>query len=304
MNMRIAALRPNGGKSLTRLLWVFGWGTISVISAFAPLAVLNLLQFPSLLLLPFSRRAYRSYNEGIALLVWGWWAWSAQNIVGLRVRISGDPLPMREDAIIFSNHQSMSDVVVIMCLALRQGRISATKWMVKDIVKYVPGVGWGMVFLNCVFLKRNWAADEANIRSTFRTYVEERLPLWLVSFPEGTRITPGKLKASQEYARKAGIPPTERVMLPRSKGFAAEVIGLRETVRAVYSVTIGYPDNRIPSLLQVIRGEIDDVDVHVRRYPIGELARDEAGLSAWLVDRFREMDQRLSAGPPTTALTF
>jgi 1-acyl-sn-glycerol-3-phosphate acyltransferase len=296
--MRINALRPRSG--IARIFWVYGWGTIAVLSAFGPLAVLNLLQFPSLLIRPFSKRAYRSYNEVVAFIIWGWWAWSVQKLIGMRVHYSGDTPPDREDAIVFCNHQSMSDIVVVMCLALRHKRIGAAKWMVKDIVKYVPGVGWGMVFLNCVFLKRTWAEDEANIRSTFRSYVEEKLPLWLVSFPEGTRLTPAKLKASQAYATKAGLAPTEHVMLPRPKGFTASIHGLRDTVKAVYSVTIGYPGNRIPSLLGVIRGDLDDVWVHVQRYPIGTLPKDEPALSAWLMARFREMDQRLGA-PETSS---
>jgi 1-acyl-sn-glycerol-3-phosphate acyltransferase len=128
--------------------------------AFAPLAVLNLLQFPSLLVLPFSRKLYRAWNRGIAWLIWGWWAYSIEHIAGMKLTRSGDRLPDRENAIVISNHQSMADVIVIMALAKRHGRIADLRWLVKDIVKWVPGVGWGMVFLDCLFLKRNWADDE------------------------------------------------------------------------------------------------------------------------------------------------
>lgn len=41
------------------------------------------------------------------------------------------------------------------------------KWMVKDIIKYVPGVGWGMLFLDCIFVKRDWTTDKESIRKTF-----------------------------------------------------------------------------------------------------------------------------------------
>jgi len=286
--MRMNALRPKSGTF--RLLWVLIWGPLSLFSAFGPLMVLNLLQFPSIILLPFSTALFRTYNRNIAYAVWGWWAWSIQHLIGLRVNITGDEVPPKENAIVFSNHQGMSDIIIIMCLALAKGRVADGKWMVKDVVKYVPGVGWGLLFVGCLFLKRNWADDEANIRRTFKTYVDGKVPLWLISFPEGTRVTASKLKASQDYARQVGIQPTEHVMLPRSKGFAASVQGLRGHVQAIYSITIGYHNDKVPTLPALIRGELDEVTINVRRFLVQSLPVGEAALAAWLLERFREDD--------------
>lgn len=291
--MKMNALRPSRGPA--RLLWLYVWGPLSLLMAFAPLAVLNLLQFPSLLLLPFSRKAYREWNRAIAYLIWGWWAYSIEHIAGLKVTFSGDPLPDRENAIVISNHQSMADVVVIMCLAKRKGRIADLRWLVKDIVKWVPGVGWGMVFLDCLFLKRNWADDEQNIKATFRRYNEHKSPLWLVSFPEGTRLTPKKLEASRKYAAKVGLPPPSKVMLPRAKGFTASLQGLREHVTAVYSLTISYPGKAAPTLVALIRGDIDEVKLDVRRVPVEAVGPGDDAASAWLLDEFRAKDAWLAS---------
>jgi 1-acyl-sn-glycerol-3-phosphate acyltransferase len=294
--MKLIALRPRSGP--LRWLWTYVWGPVSLACAFVPLLVLNLLQFPSLLLLPFSYRAYRAYNRLAAVIVWGWWAVAIRRIVGVDVQISGDVVPESENAIVFCNHQSMSDIPVLLCLGLDKGRIGDIKWMVKDPIKYVPGIGWGMIFLDCLFLKRNWADDEANIRATFKRYVSRATPLWLVVFPEGTRVTPKKLAESQAYAAKAGAAPTSHVLLPRPKGFAAAVQGLREHVTAVYDVTIDYPGDAAPSLPQIIRGDVDSVRVHVRRYPISEIARTEAELAQWVTQRFYEKDASLAASRP------
>jgi 1-acyl-sn-glycerol-3-phosphate acyltransferase len=290
--MGLNALRPAGGPG--RLLWNYGWGPVSLFSAFAPLMFFNGMQFLSLLIRPFSRKLYRAYNRQMAFGVWGWWAWSIQRIVGVDVEITGDAVPPGESAIVIANHQSMGDVPVIMCLALAKGRVADTKWMVKDPVKYVPGVGWGLAFLDCVFLKRRWADDETTIRQTFAKYHANE-PLWLVVFPEGTRLTPKKLAASQAYATKAGVPQTQHVLLPRTKGFAASVFGLKDRVDAVYDVTIRYVGAKTPTLVQLIRGDCDKVRMHVRRYPIDALPTGEAALGAWLTERLYEKDARLAA---------
>lgn len=296
--MKMNALRPSRGPA--RLLWLYVWGPISLIMAFAPLAVLNLLQFPSLLLLPFSRDAYRAWNRKIASIIWGWWAFSIEKIDGMKLTITGDPLPDDENAIVVANHQSMADVVIVMCLAQRHGRVGDLRWLVKDIVKWVPGVGWGMVFLDCLFLKRNWADDEKNIKATFQRYNEHKSPLWLVSFPEGTRITPKKLEASRAYAAKVGLPPPSKVMLPRPKGFAASLQGLREHVTAVYSLTIAYPGKTAPGLVALIRGDVDEVKLNVRRIPVEAFGPGEDAASAWLMGEFREKDAWLASSAVTS----
>ena len=149
--MRINDLHSD--SLLGRVFWRGVWGPINLVFAFAPLLTLNLLQFPSLLVLPFSKRLFRSYNRIPAALVWGWWAWGAQHLVGLKVHFSGDDVPEGENAVVICNHQGMGDILVLVCLALRKKRIGDLKWIVKDVLKYVPGLGWGMLFLECVFIK-------------------------------------------------------------------------------------------------------------------------------------------------------
>ena len=48
-------------------------------------------------------------------------------------------------------------------------------------------------------------------------------------FAEGTRLTPAKLKASQEYALSKGIEPLKHHLLPRPKGFAVSVKALKDS---------------------------------------------------------------------------
>ena len=74
------------------------------------------------------------------------------------------------------------------------------KWFVKDILKWIPGPGWGMVMIDCIFLKRNWARDKQDVLDLFSKFKRDDIPVFLVSFLEGTRATPEKLAQSQQYA--------------------------------------------------------------------------------------------------------
>lgn len=291
--MTIISMRPKG--RYPRILWNMTWGPASLLLAFIPLLICNLLQFPSLLVLPFSGKAYRAYNRLGAFLVWGYWAWGMRNIIGMKIIYSGDDVPPRENAIVYANHQEMSDIIVLIGLAMEKGRVADLKWMVKDIIKYVPGIGWGMLFLDCLFLKRNWADDEANIKAAFMRFIRNQIPLWMVSFPEGTRATEAKIKSSQDYARSAGVEPMQHVLLPRSKGFAATVLGLRDFVQSVYSVTIMY-EGSPPKLTQMIRGDVERVHVHVKRFPIAEMPMGERDLGAWLLADFYRKDALIGNG--------
>lgn len=191
-----------------------------------------------------------------------------------------------------ANHQGMADIIVALCIAYSCKMVSHTTWLAKDVLKWVPGVGWGMAFLDCIFLKRDWAADAQRIKETFSKVVESGFPIWLISFPEGTRLTQKKLQASNARAAKQGLAASKYVLRPRTKGFIATMSGLRNSVDAVYDMTIGYVDRK-PSLTAIIRGDIDAVHVHVDRFAIADLPAEE-GLSSWLRERFELKDKRMS----------
>ncbi len=252
----------------------------------------NLLQTASLLVRPFSRSAFRRINRWCANVWWGWCVFYAEKVNGTRLALTGEDLPCQENAIVVCNHQQMPDITTIMIIARRKQRLGDLKWFVKRSIMFVPGVGWGMRFLNCLYVRRNWASDREAVLNTFATINNERIPLWLVSFVEGTRSTGEKIHAAQAFARSRGIEPTRHVLLPRTSGFAASVQGLAEHLDAVYDFTIGYVDG-VPTLWQYIKGQVPLVHVHVRRYPIAELPQSEQDLKDWLTTRFLEKDDLL-----------
>ena len=118
------------------------------------------------------------------------------------------------------------------------------------------------------------------------------MPVWLVSFVEGTRARLHKIEASREFALSRGLEPLQHVLLPRTKGFAATVQGLREHVPAVYDFTIGYEEG-VPTLWQYIKGSVNRIHLHVRRFPVEEMPALEEDVRQWLLDRWIEKDQLL-----------
>jgi 1-acyl-sn-glycerol-3-phosphate acyltransferase len=256
---------------------------------FVTVILTNVVQTLSLVLLPFSRAAFRRVNREAAN---AWWAlcviW-AENVQRVRPVITGDTLPNGENAFVIANHQSMPDIVALMMLAYRKRRLGDMKWFVKDAIKYVPGIGWGMLYLDCIFLKRDWDRDADKIQATFAKFLSDQIPVWMMSFPEGTRLTPAKLVLAQDFARKSGRPLPQHVLIPRTRGFTATVLGMRTHLGAIYDVTIAYP-GKAPTMTELL-GQIGGaLHLHVRRYEISALPKEPDEISAWLVERFREKD--------------
>jgi lysocardiolipin and lysophospholipid acyltransferase len=274
-------------------------GPLATIRAFAILAVgfatllpINLLQLLSLFVLPFSRRTFRAVNRWCADTWWGWCVTGAERFNGTQVIFTGDDVPKRENALLIANHQQMPDITAFMKFCKTKDRLGDMKYFVKKQLKWVHGMDWGMQFLDCLFIDRDWMADRETIRKTFSRIVDGNVPIYLVSFVEGTRLTLPKLAAAQDYAQAHGLRPPVHTLVPRTKGFVASVEGLRSHIDAVYDLTIAY-DHAVPSLWQYLKGLVRRIHVHVRRFPIADLPNSADDLRQWLLDRWHDKDELL-----------
>ena len=259
----------------------------------ASLLAINAMQTASLVVRPFSGRAFRRLNRWAAELFWGACARVTLGVHRTRVVFTGDAALPRENAVLIANHQSMTDIQVLFLLARRERRLGDLKWFVKRSVRWVPGVGWGMAFLDCLFVRRDWSADRRRIERTFRRLIRGKVPVWLVSFVEGTRLDSRKLALARDFAEAHALEAPRNVLLPRAKGFVASVTGLKDHVGAVYDVTIGYRGG-LPNLWQWAKGQMREVHIDVRRYALAELPTAPEALAAWLQERFVEKDARLA----------
>jgi 1-acyl-sn-glycerol-3-phosphate acyltransferase len=243
---------------------------------------------------PFSRAAFRKVNRWAADTWWGICVSEGERLYDVRLVLTGDEIPMRENSIVVINHQSMSDITFLMSFARSKDRLGDMKWFVKKNIKYVPGVGWGLLFLDNFFVERSWTEDRASIESTFKRILEDDIPIWLLTFPEGTRVSEKKVQGARAYAKAKNLEPLSHLLIPRTKGFAASVQGLRSHIDAVYDLTLGY-EKGVPTLWQYIKGYAPQAHMHVRRFPIQDLPEDTDALSQWLHERFRVKDALLSS---------
>ena len=284
---------PEPDSKLERSLGLV-WGSIASSFLFSTLLACNVIQTASIVIKLFSQTAFRRVNRWIANLWWGWCALIAEKVYCTKFIMSGDDVPVRENAIVVLNHQAMADITVMLSFARSKKRLGDLKWFVKDVFKYVPGVGWGMLFLDCLFVKRNWMDDRDHIHRVFDKIIKYRIPFWLMVFGEGTRVSPSKIVLSQQYAGERGFTPLQHVLFPRTKGFVATVQALNGHVQAVYDVTIGYVGG-VPTLWQWIKGYVRRVNVHVRRFLIDDLPEERDAISAWLVRLYEEKDALLDS---------
>lgn len=145
------------------------------VSSIPVFAVLTLLCFP------FSFRVrYAVATRWARLNLW-WLARSCK--VHYRV-IGAENIP-QESSIIFSKHQSTWETLAL------QEIFPPQVWVVKRELLWLPFFGWGLAMLGSIAIDR-----KAGRKAIGQLVSQGRKRLndgrWVVVFPEGTRIAPGK----------------------------------------------------------------------------------------------------------------
>jgi 1-acyl-sn-glycerol-3-phosphate acyltransferase len=120
-----------------------------------------------------------------------------------RLHISGETISdPRRPFVVVCNHQSMADIPLISNLPWEM------KWMGKESLFKIPGVGWMMR------LSGDIAVDRKNPRSGARAFLKARWYLEnkcsIMIFPEGTRTLDGRVRQFSDgafhLAIKANVP--------------------------------------------------------------------------------------------------
>lgn len=136
-----------------------------------------------------------------------WWARInmvfLEKICGLKYEVIGAENIPGHNGLIFCKHQSAWET-----LALQQ-IFPAQTWLLKRELLWIPFFGWGLAMLGSIGIDRR-AGSKALAKLI--TDGNDRLQrgLWLVIFPEGTRIPPGENrpfhKGGAILAAKSGYP--------------------------------------------------------------------------------------------------
>jgi 1-acyl-sn-glycerol-3-phosphate acyltransferase len=182
------------------------------------------------------------------------------NILGATLKVKVDDTELckikeGENVLVISNHIGSLDFMIINELGIRRKMLKNIKYIIKNSTKYIPIFGWGMWYLGFLFIKRNFKSDEKGMRKWMRYIIEERIPIWFVIYPEGTRYTKMKREESKEFCLKRGYPILKNVLYPRGKGVSVtyEEMG-GNYLKNIVDVTIGYlgEEESVPSMLRLI----------------------------------------------------
>ncbi|KAF3772867.1 putative 1-acyl-sn-glycerol-3-phosphate acyltransferase 5 [Nymphaea thermarum] len=222
------------------------------------------------------------------------WPFLFEKINKTKVVWSGDMVPPGERVMLLCNHRTEVDWMYLWDFAIRKSRLGYIKYILKSSLMKLPIFGWGFHILDFIPVERKWENDEQLIRQMLSAFVDPQDPLWLVVFPEGTDYTEQKCLRSQRFAKENGLPILKHVLLPKTKGFAVCLEMLRNSLDAVYDVTIGYKP-RCPTFMDNVFGiDPSEVHIHVRRIPLHEIPLLESEAATWLINTFQQKDKLLS----------
>jgi 1-acyl-sn-glycerol-3-phosphate acyltransferase len=158
------------------LLWLrsLAFWTVFPVSIVIYAVVLMLL-FP----FPFPVRSRLVRNWAVLTL---WWL---RVTCRLGFEVKGTENIPDGAAIVFSKHQSTWETIALQLI------IPPHVWVAKRELMWIPFFGWGLALMKCIAIKRG--TGRAAVRQLV-TQGKARLDegIWIVIFPEGTRIPPGQ----------------------------------------------------------------------------------------------------------------
>lgn len=150
-----------------------------------------------------SRPLRRSRRYRLALVWLRFHAWILRSIVGLRFAVQGlEQLPAGP-AVVLCKHQSMLETFLLPLILPPQ------TWVLKRDLLRIP------LFGPCMKLMQPIAIDRSQPRKALKEMLMQgqdrlRQGLWVVVYPEGTRVAPGESRPYQQggvwLAQRAGVP--------------------------------------------------------------------------------------------------
>jgi hypothetical protein len=211
-----------------------------------------------------------------------------------------------DNILILSNHVSFVDWWIIYFIALRVGTARFVRFVTKEAIKFIPGLGFAAYFHDFLFVKRDWKTDQVRIKRFIEDFVISRVHhIWICIFPEGTFVDSGEEKvvdASQKFMRDnyPGMNPFNYVLFPKAKGF--EAITRASNLKSILNLTWIYSfkngthtacplletgkTRKIPSTIDLISNPPEAVYIHASL----EEYDNSVDTREWLKDRFQEKE--------------
>ncbi len=203
--------------------------------------------------------------------------------------------------LVFCNHQSGVDILAMQhCL---NRRAPFGRYLLKHQLIWVPVLGVAWWALDMAFLRRyskqellkNPSLRGKDLENAARACEKlKHIPVSMMTFPEGTRLTEAK--------RQAQNSPYTHLLRPRYGGVGQVLYSFDDALDSLIDVTIIYP-NGTPTVWQYVSGQVKKIDVYIKLRPIdaelrGQDFRDDPvaknRLKTWLGEIWEEKDRLIS----------
>jgi len=220
-----------------------------------------------------------------------------------RLDVQGhEQLQARDWYMVVSNHQSWVDILVLQRVLNR--RVPMLKFFLKWELIFVPVIGVAWWALDFPFMRRHGKAAlraHPELRTKDRDATRRAcakfslVPTSVMTFPEGTRLTPDK------KARQAS--PYRHLLKPKAGSLAMSLHALGTRFHSLLDVTIVYPDG-VPDFWEFLSGRCPRVlvRVHVREIEpalcVGDYTEDTAlrrDYHRWLDGLWQAKDAEIEA---------
>ena len=205
--------------------------------------------------------------------------------------------------VLIANHQIYTDWMYLWWIAYTNRMHGRLYIILKESLKSIPVLGWGMQMSQFIFMKRNWEQDKPNMQKHLAKLRRHNDPMWLMLFPEGTNLAPDTRDKSRAWARKTGVKDMQHVLLPRSTGLQFCLQELKGSMDYLYDCTIAYKGVGRGQYAQdvfslkasYLEGKPPEaVHIYWRRFPISSIPLQDHDLfGKWLAARWREKDYLL-----------
>ncbi|KAL9073693.1 MAG: hypothetical protein Q9161_002731 [Pseudevernia consocians] len=203
--------------------------------------------------------------------------------------------------ILIANHQIYTDWLYLWWIGYAAGMHGRIYVVLKESLKRIPVIGWGMQFAQFIFLKRRWEQDKPRMAAHLQKFNNPKDPMWLMMFPEGTNLADSTREASKKWAEKNGIDDMRHMLLPRSTGLLFILQELRQTVDYVYDCTIAYegvPRGEFAQDIFTVGASYfggrppKSVNMYWRRFRVSSIPLDDPKtFELWLRSRWIEKDK-------------
>ena len=200
-----------------------------------------------------------------------------------------------------ANHQSWADIFILQSITNR--KIPMLKFFMKDVLIWVPVIGFAWWALDMPFLKRYSeekikrnpelrGKDISSMKKSFNRF--SRYPVSIFIFAEGTRFSKEKKDLQSS--------PYSNLLLPKPGGIGL-TLSTMPYINKMIDFSIKYESNK-RSFWAFLCGEMNEATIKVNLIDIpqkllgGEYSEDEIyrdDLKNWLYDIWQEKDKFLSS---------